>query len=89
MKNKSKLLFLAILTAFALWRTQSHDDAMTLVTAGMVTLCLFFLRGMCGKIGNKKRAFGLFFYGDRRLLPGSLLQEIWLFWRMPKKIPAI
>lgn len=38
MKNISKLLFLAILTAFALWRTQSHDDAMTLVTAGMVTL---------------------------------------------------
>ena len=38
MTNTIKLLFLAILTAFALWRTQSHD-AMTLVTAGMVTLC--------------------------------------------------
>ena len=35
MTNTIKLLFLAILTAFALW----HDDAMTLVTAGMVTLC--------------------------------------------------
>lgn len=42
MKNISKLLFLAILTAFALWRTRSHDDAMTLVTAGMVTLCFVF-----------------------------------------------
>lgn len=39
MTNIIKLLFLAILTAFALWRTRSHDDAMTLVTAGMVTLC--------------------------------------------------
>ena len=39
MTNTIKLLFLAILTAFALWRTRSHDDAMTLVTAGMVTLC--------------------------------------------------
>lgn len=39
MTNTIKLLFLAILTAFALWRTQSHNDAMTLVTAGMVTLC--------------------------------------------------
>lgn len=39
MTNTIKLLFLAFLTLFALWRTQSHDDAMTLVTAGMVTLC--------------------------------------------------
>ena len=27
MTNTIKLLFLAILTAFALWRTRSHDDA--------------------------------------------------------------
>ena len=65
MTNTIKLLFLAILTAFALWRTQSHDDAMTLVTAGMVTLCFVLSAWHVWRNRKQKRAFGLFFYEDK------------------------
>lgn len=67
MTNTIKLLFLAILTAFALWRTRSHDDAMTLVTAGMVTLCFVLSAWHVWKDRKKKEPSGSFFMEIRRL----------------------
>lgn len=60
MTNTIKLLFLAILTAFALWRTRSHDDA-----RHGDTLLRPFCVACVEKSEIKKRAFGLFFYGDK------------------------
>lgn len=65
MTNTIKLFFLAILNAFALWRTQSHDDAMTLVTAGMVTLCFVLSAWHVWRNRKKKEPSGSFFYGDK------------------------